>query len=138
MNRPSDWLSGLRFWKLALDGEAIAIMFAMVSAGKAWLGKIAYDEAFARYSPGVLLILDATKSILEDQAIALVDSCAIPDHPMIDHIWRERIRMCDVLIGRPGMRWFLFRAMVAAEQGRCRLRAAAKVFYHRFTGRKVS
>ena len=35
----------LRFWKIALDGRPIAMMFAVVSGDRAWLGKIAYDEA---------------------------------------------------------------------------------------------
>jgi len=129
---------GLRIWKLALNGEAVAMVFAMVSAGKAWLGKIAYDEIFAKYSPGVLVILDATKSILEDRAIALVDSCAIPDHPMIDNIWRERIAMCDVLIGRPGMPQGSFSAMIAAERTRGRFRTAAKRIYCHIAGKRRS
>ena len=27
------------------------------------------------------------------------DSCATANHPMIDHIWRERLMLCDRLIG---------------------------------------
>jgi CelD/BcsL family acetyltransferase involved in cellulose biosynthesis len=49
----------LRMWRLALDGRAIAVMFAVVEQDTAWLGKIAFDETFAAYSPGVLLVLDA-------------------------------------------------------------------------------
>ena len=26
------------------------------------------------------------------------DSCATPDHPMIDHVWRERLALSDRLI----------------------------------------
>ena len=86
------------------------------SASSAWLGKIAFDEAFAKYSPGVLQILDATESLFAEGGIALVDSCAIPDHPMIDNIWRDRIAMADVLIGTPNMPSARFKAMVAAEK----------------------
>lgn len=127
----------LRFWKLAFNGEAIAMMFALVSGGRAWLGKIAYDETFAKYSPGVLLILDATQAFFAEK-VALVDSCAIPGHPMIDNIWRERIRMCDVLVGKPQGSRILFSLMIAAEQGRMRLREAAKDFYYRITRRRRS
>jgi CelD/BcsL family acetyltransferase involved in cellulose biosynthesis len=128
----------LRFWKLSLDGEAIAMMFALVSCGKGWLGKIAYDEAFAKYSPGVLLILDATKSLFEEKAVRLVDSCAIPNHPMIDNIWRERIPMCDVLVGSPAMKRLPFSAMAAAERARTRIRNTAKHIYYRITKRRLS
>jgi Acetyltransferase (GNAT) domain len=128
----------LRFWKLSFNGEAIAMLFALVSSGKAWLGKIAYDEAFAKYSPGVLLILDATKSLFAEKAVRLVDSCAIPNHPMIDNIWRERIQMCDVLIGRPAMPRIFFRVLIAAEEGRDKLRAVVKHIYYRITKRRMS
>lgn len=128
----------LRFWTLSLDGRAIASMFALVAGGKAWLGKIAYDEDFAKFSPGVLLILDATKALFEEASITLVDSCAMPNHPMIDNIWRARIAMCDVLIGPPGIPSTVFDAMVRAETLRGRLRAIAKSFYCRLTGRRMS
>ena len=26
------------------------------------------------------------------------DSCATPDHPMIDHLWRDRLAMADLMI----------------------------------------
>ena len=108
--------AGLRFWRLLLDGQPLAMMFAMVEGGQAWLGKIAYDEAFAKFSPGVLLILDATAATLADPAIAFADSCAIPGHPMIDHIWRDRLALCSVLIPAPGQPLWKRRAMVATER----------------------
>jgi CelD/BcsL family acetyltransferase involved in cellulose biosynthesis len=128
----------LRFWKLALDGRPIAMMFALVTGGKAWLGKIAYDEDFARYSPGVLLILDATEALFKENGIALVDSCAIPGHPMIDNIWRDRISMCDVLVGAPGTSQALFAVMAAAENARHALRERAKHLLYRITRRHMS
>ena len=54
----------LLFWRLSLDGKPLAMLFAILSGGTAFLGKIAYDESFARYSPGVLLILEATRTLL--------------------------------------------------------------------------
>lgn len=126
----------LRFWSIKLDGRPIASLFAQVIGDKAWLGKIAFDEEFAKYSPGVLQILDATESLFAEGGIALADSCAIPDHPMIDNIWRDRIAMADVLIGTPNMPSARFRAMTAAELFRRRSRNAAKDVYNRFIRRQ--
>jgi hypothetical protein len=128
----------LRFWSITLDGQAIATMFAIVAGERAWLGKIAFDEAHAKYSPGVLQILDATESLFAEGGITLVDSCAVRDHPMIDNIWRDRIAIGDVLIGTPGMLAARFRAMAAAERLRRRARLAAKDVYHRFFRRQKS
>ncbi len=126
----------LRFWSIKLDGRPIASLFAQVVDGRAWLGKIAFDEEFAKYSPGVLQILDATESLFAEGGIDLVDSCAIPDHPMISNIWRDRIVMADVLIGTPNMPSARFKAMTAAEKFRRRGRNAAKDVYNRFIRRQ--
>ncbi|HEY7298717.1 MAG TPA: GNAT family N-acetyltransferase, partial [Xanthobacteraceae bacterium] len=30
--------------------------------------------------------------------VVCADSCATADHPMIDHIWRERLPLCDLMV----------------------------------------
>ena len=45
----------LRLFCLRLDGRLIAAQYHVQHAGKLWELKIAYDEAFGRYSPGALL-----------------------------------------------------------------------------------
>jgi CelD/BcsL family acetyltransferase involved in cellulose biosynthesis len=84
--------------RLALDGRAIAAIVTLRSGDGAWCWKIAYDEGFSRASPGVQLLLDVTEEMLNDATIASADSCAAPDHPMIDHIWRERLALSDRLM----------------------------------------
>jgi hypothetical protein len=84
--------------QLALDGRAIAALVTLRSGDTAWCWKIAYDESLSRASPGVQLLLDATESMLADTSRARADSCATPDHPMIDHVWRERLALADRLM----------------------------------------
>jgi hypothetical protein len=60
--------------------------------------KLGVDERFAKYSPGVQLTLDLTRHMCADDTIATVDSTAIPNHPMIDPIWRDRLTIGDALI----------------------------------------
>jgi hypothetical protein len=50
----------------------------------------------------VLLAADVTDALLADAAVTCTDSCATPDHPMIDHIWRERLKLSDRLIAARG------------------------------------
>lgn len=127
----------LIFWKLSLDGKPVAMLFAMLSGNRAWLGKIAYDERFARFSPGVLLILDATADLLARPGIKLVDSSAVPDHPMINHLWRDRLAMTDIMVATPGTSRILFKAITAGEHTRRKVRAVAKSAYHRLLKGKV-
>lgn len=44
---------------LRIDGRAVAMQLAVEWAGRYWLYKIGYDEAYARCSPGTLLMLHA-------------------------------------------------------------------------------
>lgn len=81
--------------RLCVDGRPIAASVTLMSADTAWGWKTAYDEGFARYSPGAQVLLDLTQRLLDDPGIARTDSCAAADHPMIDHVWRERLPLCD-------------------------------------------
>ncbi len=103
----------LLFHRLTLDGRPLAMKLSFRRDRFAFAFKIAYDEAFARYSPGVLLELANMRCALDELNLKWYDSCAVQNHPMIDHLWRERRLMVNVhvttrrLISRPivsGMR----------------------------------
>lgn len=107
--------------RILVDGRAIAATIILHSGTNAWFWKIAYDEAFARFSPGVMLSVVVTDELLEDLNVLRTDSCATADHPMIDHLWRERLSLCDRLIAlRPDAPFALARRLE-------RLRAAVIV-----------
>jgi hypothetical protein len=84
--------------RLCMDDQPISALVMLRSGGNAWCWKIAYDEAHGRFSPGVQLLLEATERLLCDPSVAGTDSCATPDHPMIDHVWRERLVVADRLM----------------------------------------
>ena len=46
----------------------------------------------------VLLLLEESQALLDDPNVARADSCATAGHPMIDHIWRERVGLADRLM----------------------------------------
>lgn len=89
----------VRIHSLALDGEAIASMIVFVSASEAWTWKTAFNEVYARYSPGKLLVDRLTEWHLDDLNIRRTDSCAAPDHPVMSRIWTERESMGTMVIG---------------------------------------
>jgi CelD/BcsL family acetyltransferase involved in cellulose biosynthesis len=65
---------------------------------RAFYFKLGVDERFAKLSPGVQLTLDLTRHLCADPAVAMADSTAGADHPMINPIWRGRLAIGDVLI----------------------------------------
>ncbi len=90
--------SGAQIDFLRLNGNPVAASITLVSADRAWFWKISYDETFARYSPGVQLSLMVTENFRRADKFKLVDSCAVAGHPMIDHLWPERIAIADWLV----------------------------------------
>jgi CelD/BcsL family acetyltransferase involved in cellulose biosynthesis len=116
--------------RVLLDGRAIAAAIVLRSDGSAWFWKIAYDEAFARFSPGVMLTAMLTDELIDDATIARTDSCATANHPMIDRVWGERLALCDRLIAvRPQAPFAPARALEAL---RCAAIAGAKTIRRRF------
>ena len=100
--------------RILLDGRTIAATIMLRSGRCAWFWKIAYDEEFARFSPGVMLSAVLTSELVEDTAVARTDSCATADHPMIDHLWRERLALANRLIAvRPQAPFSLVRRLEA-------------------------
>lgn len=88
-----------RIHTLELDGRIVACVIVFIENGTAYTWKTAYDEALAAYSPGMLLMIEVTKSHLEDPNIALTDSCAVPDHKVMNRLWRERRPVGTLVIG---------------------------------------
>lgn len=92
-------IDAVRIHTLDLDGRAIASMVVFIMAGEAYTWKTAYDERYARFSPGKLLLSDLTDWHLDDPNIERTDSCAVPDHPIMSRFWKEREEMGTLVIG---------------------------------------
>jgi CelD/BcsL family acetyltransferase involved in cellulose biosynthesis len=119
--------------RLTHGDRVIAAAVTLTSGNTAWFWKIAYSEDLARSSPGVQLVMDCTERLLAEGGPARVDSCAAADHPMIDHIWRERLTLSDRLIAvrRPPLPFALVCRAEALERAAI---AAAKTVRNRLRG----
>jgi len=100
-----------------LDGKPLAMLASFLCPPGAFSYKTAFNEDFARFSPGVLLQCE-NLALLARPEIQWTDSCAAADHPMIDHIWRERRAIAghNLAIGGTARR-LLFRALAVRETG---------------------
>jgi CelD/BcsL family acetyltransferase involved in cellulose biosynthesis len=99
------WAAGrLDFQRLDLDGRPIAMLINFITPPGSWSFKIAYDEELARFSPGVMIELRNLQSVLNDDRIHWMDSCAVENHPMIDSLWAERRSIVQVSVPLSGAR----------------------------------
>jgi len=83
---------------LRLDGRPIAMKCNILACPGSFAFKIAFDEDFSYYSPGVLLELENIRILHSDPRIEWMDSCATPEHPMIDRLWHDRRTISSILI----------------------------------------
>jgi Acetyltransferase (GNAT) domain len=108
----------LQLLDIRLDERPIAMLANFIAPPAAFSFKTAYDEDYARFSPGVLLQMD-NLNLLNRADLTSCDSCAAPDHPMIDSIWRERRTVVRMSIGIGGTtRRGVFRRLLKAELSR--------------------
>ncbi len=95
---------------LFLDGQAIALKLNLLSGNGGFTFKIAFDETFRKFSPGVQLELENLDWFHGQYGLEWLDSCARPDHFMIGRLWKDRrimqrlllstgSRMGDLLVG---------------------------------------
>ncbi len=80
----------LQMLGLWLNDEPIALKCNFLAGGGAFAFKIAFDERYSKWSPGVQLELDNIAAMHQRDDIAWMDSCAVPNHPMINRLWKER------------------------------------------------
>jgi hypothetical protein len=81
-----------RLMMLALrqGDRTVAMKCNLLGGAGSFAFKIAYDENYARFSPGVLLELENIRRLHGRPEILWMDSCASPGHAMIEGLWRDR------------------------------------------------
>jgi hypothetical protein len=87
---------------LRLDGRAIASKCNFLAGDGAFSFKIAYDEGFARFSPGFLLEVETIRRLHARPELRWMDSCAVPGHPMADRLWLDRRELENLVIATGG------------------------------------
>ncbi len=113
----------LEFHRLRVGDDVLSLLAVITAGGTAFQLKIAYDEAYGAFSPGVLLEMAYLDHALAPGGPDLVDSCARAGHPMIDRIWVDRLPVVSLAV--PFDRWSS-RLAVRAQRLARRVRARAK------------
>jgi CelD/BcsL family acetyltransferase involved in cellulose biosynthesis len=92
----------LDFLRMDCGGRPIAMLVSFGDSAR-YSVKIAHDPDFERYSPGLMIEIEATKRALAEPDFRFLDSCAVPDHPMINHLWRGRRTLVNLNFSGAGV-----------------------------------
>ena len=103
---------------LRLDGKPLAMLVNFICPPGSFSFKTAFDEQYARFSPGVLLQIE-NLALLDRRDVDWCDSCAAEGHPMIDSLWVDRriVGRYSVAIGG-AIRRTIFSTLLRAELAR--------------------
>jgi CelD/BcsL family acetyltransferase involved in cellulose biosynthesis len=111
--------------RIDLDGQAVAMLVNFITPPGSFSFKIAFDEDYARFSPGVLVQIENLQ-LLGRGDLDWMDSCAAENHPMIDSLWGGRRSIVRVTLPLAGVRrGATFRLCRAAEAAWARVRGRA-------------
>lgn len=117
----------LQLLELGGGGTPAAMKCNLLAGEGVFTFKIAFDERFAAFSPGVQLELDNIAIFHGSEELAWMDSCAEADNCMIARLWPDRRRLSIVLVPGNGNLGRLARAesqLVAALRRQIKERRA--------------
>jgi CelD/BcsL family acetyltransferase involved in cellulose biosynthesis len=83
---------------LRLDGRPIAYKCNFLAGLASFTFKIAFDENYARYSPGMLLEIEHVRRLHAQSQIEWVDSCADPFNLMFNRLWPARRTIQNLIV----------------------------------------
>lgn len=92
----------LMMLRLRVGAHTIAYKCNFLSKPGAFAFKIAYDEHYGSFSPGVLLELENIRRF-QTGNLVWMDSCANPEHFMANHLWSDRRILQTTLVATRGL-----------------------------------
>jgi CelD/BcsL family acetyltransferase involved in cellulose biosynthesis len=88
---------------LEVDGRAIASQVLLRAGAAAFTWKIAYDENFHDYSPGMLLLEAYSARLMADATLRFADSCCWDTNNFMSSLWSDRQPVAGFVVDvRPG------------------------------------
>jgi hypothetical protein len=87
-----------------IAGRAVAVKCNLWDTPGSYTYKTAFDEQYAKQSPGLLLEIESVRRLHSRRALAYMDSAGSAKNPMYDRLWTSRRSMLSVLVasGAPG------------------------------------
>ncbi|MGS4887562.1 GNAT family N-acetyltransferase [Roseibium sp. MB-4] len=92
--------NGVRIDQLWAGDTLIASLILFIEGSHVFSWKIAFNETFARMSPGAQIAAISMKQNLQSPDILEADSLAVPGHSMIEPLWRGRVDIGTLVLSK--------------------------------------
>lgn len=101
---------------LSVPGRVLALSSQLTGKGRSYGFKMAYDEGYAAYAPGLLLLDWLTCEHAASGSAIPIDSCAAPGQLPVSRLWHDRCELvdCRVALGG-GLRRGAMQALLSGE-----------------------
>lgn len=109
-------LGRLQLFELRSADRVTAAKCNLLAGDTIFLFKIAYDEAWSSYSPGILLELEMLKFFHDESEANFMDSCADPNNAMINRLWPDRRPITSHAMPTSGLTGRASRAVLTAAR----------------------
>lgn len=88
---------------LGTPARAIAMQCNILAGRAVFCFKVAYDERFARYSPGMQLEVHAVDDFHAQSGVSMMDSCADSNNNLVNRLWPDRVSLATVVVPAAGL-----------------------------------
>ena len=82
-----------------LDGRPIARTCNLIAGEASYAYRVAYDEEFAYYSPGLMAEVESIRDFHRLPTVQWMDSMTDPDNALINRLWKHRRGFQSLLVG---------------------------------------
>lgn len=106
---------------LRVDGRPVAAQVLLYCGSTAYTWKTAFDSAYAKYSPGALLVDKVTELLFESGDIEALESCS-PEASFMAQLWAGRRPTVDLLVDLSPRKSLGFDMAVLGDRGYRRLK----------------
>jgi CelD/BcsL family acetyltransferase involved in cellulose biosynthesis len=90
----------LELLSLEGGGQVVAMECNFVSGDELFTFKLAYDERYGAFSPGIQLAMDRLALFHQRNGERAIDSCAVPENQTANELLPDRKPVATVLLGR--------------------------------------
>ena len=94
----------LQLWRFGTPDRTAAMACAVIAGDTVFHLKVAYDEEFAHFSPGVQLDLDLLDEFHRDPRFEWLDSCTGADNEGMNQFYPDRMSMTTLLVAPSDLR----------------------------------